>query len=124
LFDKLKSKPSVDEVHIAKVMAKQKRKKLLISVVAGISIIGLAFQISQMTGNTIIRDAGMIVGLMVLVLPLIMKQIKESKRRDSIDANLPIFILALVSSVQSGASLLRAIEDSANRNMGSLTPEL
>lgn len=124
MFDKLKSKPSVDEVHIAKVMAKQKRKKLLISVVAGITIIGLAYQIAQMTGNNIIRDAGMLVGIMILVLPLIMKQIKESKRKDSIDANLPIFILALVSSVQSGASLLRAIEDAANRNMGSLTPEL
>lgn len=124
MLDKLKSKPSIDEVHIAKVLAKQKRKKLMISVVSGISIIGLAFQISQMTGNTIVRDAGLIVGIMVLVLPVIMKQIKESKRRDSIDANLPIFILALVSSVQSGASLLRAIEDAANRNMGSLTPEL
>jgi len=124
LFEKLKSKPSVDEVHIAKVMAKQKRKKLLVSVVTGMIIIGLAYQIAQMTGNNIIRDAGMLVGIMVLVLPLIMKQIRESKRRDSIDANLAIFILALVSSVQSGASLLRAIEDAANRNMGSLTPEL
>ena len=33
-------------------------------------------------------------------------------------------MLALSSAVQSGANLIRAIEQTADRNMGALTPEL
>jgi len=34
---------------------------------------------------------------------------------------MPVFLLALLSSVQSGANLIKAIEQTANRNLGALT---
>jgi flagellar protein FlaJ len=37
---------------------------------------------------------------------------------------MPVFLLALLSSVQSGANLIKAIEQTANRNLGALTPPL
>ena len=63
-------------------------------------------------------------GIITIIIPITISQVSESKRRSSIDSNLPIFLLALISAVTSGASLLRAIEESADRNMGQLTPEL
>jgi len=57
-------------------------------------------------------------------LPLALLQLKEVQRKENIDRNLPLFLLALVSSVQSGSNLIRAIELSAERNMGALTPQL
>jgi flagellar protein FlaJ len=37
---------------------------------------------------------------------------------------MPVFLLGLLSSVQSGANIIKAIELSADRNVGALTPEL
>jgi flagellar protein FlaJ len=37
---------------------------------------------------------------------------------------MPVFLLALLSSVQSGSNLIKAIEQAAERNLGALTPEL
>ncbi|MDH3678265.1 MAG: type II secretion system F family protein, partial [Nitrosopumilus sp.] len=51
-------------------------------------------------------------------------QLKEVQRRDSIDKHMPVFLLALLSSVQSGANLIKAIEQTANRNLGAMTPPL
>ncbi|HSB50555.1 MAG TPA: type II secretion system F family protein, partial [Nitrosopumilaceae archaeon] len=58
------------------------------------------------------------------VVPLTLLQLRDVHRKDSIDRNLPLFLLALTSAVQSGANLIKAIEHTAERNMGSLTPEL
>ncbi|NNL59037.1 MAG: type II secretion system F family protein, partial [Nitrosopumilus sp.] len=58
------------------------------------------------------------------IIPLTIHQLKEVQRRDSIDRNLPVFLLALLSSVQSGANLIKAIEQAGERNLGALTPEL
>lgn len=93
-------------------------------ITAGIVVIIVMMQIGAQLNNTTIRDMGMLGGIMVMVIPISITQVREHRRRDSIDANLPIFLLALVSSVQSGASLLRAVEDAADRDMGTLTPEL
>ena len=65
-----------------------------------------------------------IIFLIFGIVPLTMLQLREVQRRDSIDKNLPLFLLALSSAVQSGANLIRAIETTADRNMGALTPEL
>jgi flagellar protein FlaJ len=53
-----------------------------------------------------------------------MLQLRDVHRKDSIDRNLPLFLLALTSAVQSGANLIKALEHTAERNMGALTPEL
>lgn len=97
---------------------------MLISIVSGVIMIIVFFLVSQAIGNQIIRDVGIIIGIVSMVAPTAMQRLAETKRKDSIDNNLSIFLLTLVSSVQSGASLLRAIEEAAKHNMGSLTPEL
>lgn len=94
------------------------------SVVVGMGIILASLYFVGFSENTSIRDVGVIFGVLAMIVPVTMLQVKESQRKDSIDRNLPLFLLALSSAVQSGANLIRAIETTADRNMGSLTPEL
>jgi len=94
------------------------------SVVVGMGIILASLYYVSFSENTSIRDVGVIFGILSMIVPLTMLQVKESQRKDSIDRNLPLFLLALSSAVQSGANLIRAIETTAERNMGALTPEL
>ena len=94
------------------------------SIVASISVIAMSFYFSEYSDSTTIRDVGLIFGILVGVIPLTIHQLKEVQRKDSIDRNMPIFLLALLSSVQSGANLIKAIEQAADRNLGALTPEL
>ncbi len=94
------------------------------SAVASAIVFILSFYLSGFAETTGTRDVGIIFAILIGIVPLTLLQLKEIKRRDSIDRNLPLFLLALVSAVQSGANLIRAIEQTADRNMGSLTPEL
>lgn len=94
------------------------------SVVVGIGIILASLYFVGFSEDTSIRDVGVIFGVLAMIVPVTMLQVKESQRKDSIDRNLPLFLLALSSAVQSGANLIRAIETTADRNMGALTPEL
>ncbi len=94
------------------------------SAVASVIVFILSFYLSEFSETTSTRDVGIIFAILVGIVPLTLLQLREVKRRDSIDRNLPLFLLALVSAVQSGANLIRAIEQTADRNMGSLTPEL
>lgn len=94
------------------------------SIIASISVISMSFYFSGFSESTTIRDIGLIFGILVGIIPLTIHQLKEVQRRDSIDRNLPVFLLALLSSVQSGANLIKAIEQAGERNLGALTPEL
>jgi len=94
------------------------------SAVTSVIVFILSFYLSGFSETTSTRDVGIIFAILVGIVPLTLLQLREVKRRDSIDRNLPLFLLALVSAVQSGANLIRAIEQTADRNMGSLTPEL
>ncbi|MCV0366898.1 MAG: type II secretion system F family protein [Nitrosopumilus sp.] len=94
------------------------------SIIAATSVISMSFYFSGFSESTTIRDIGLIFGILVGVIPLTIHQLKEVQRRDSIDRNLPVFLLALLSSVQSGANLIKAIEQAGERNLGALTPEL
>lgn len=94
------------------------------SAIVGMIIVISSFYFVEFSDNTSIRDIGIIFGILTAIVPLTMLQLKESQRKDSIDRNLPLFLLALSSAVQSGANLIRAIETTADRNMGSLSPEL
>jgi len=120
----LQLKPKKEINYVKRYQSKQMRKKMVLFVVVGIVVMIGGFQLGSFLGITIMRDVSLIVGVVVMVLPIVGKSMAAAKRRDSIDKNLPIFILALVSSVQSGVSLLRAVEEAAGRNMGSLTPDL
>ncbi len=106
------------------LMHSQKIKYGIISVVATLVIIPLSFHFSNLYEDTYIRNIGIIFGILAGILPLTLLQLREVQRKDSIDKNLPLFLLALSSAVHSGANLIRAIETTADRNMGALTPEL
>lgn len=94
------------------------------------SIVGACavYFVSQMVGDfqesASIKEIGTIFAGITGIVPITLFQLKEVQRRDSIDKNMPVFLLALLSSVQSGSNLLKAIEQTANRNLGALTPEL
>ena len=92
--------------------------------IAGLLILTITMYYGELSGHSDIKNIGMIFGLLVGIVPLTLLQVREVQRKDSIDRNLPLFLLALSSAVQSGANLMRAIEQTADRNMGALTPEL
>jgi len=99
-------------------------KTIMFSLIGSISVLSMSFYFSEYSDSTTIRDVGLIFGIMVGIIPLTIHQLKEVKRKDDIDRNLPVFLLALLSSVQSGANLIKAIEQAGERNLGALTPEL
>src|SRR3989338_3891076 len=113
-----------NKINIRRLFQGKKGKINIIGVIAGISIMILSPQIAGAIGTALVGTVGVIAGLMIMIVPFLMNQISESKRRENIDANLPIFLLSLVSSIESGLSLMRAVEESANRQLGALTPEL
>jgi len=99
-------------------------KTLVFSLIASISVLSMSFYLSEWSESTTIRDVGLIFGILVGIVPLTIHQLKEVQRKDSIDRNMPMFLLALLSSVQSGTNLIKSIEHAAERNLGALTPEL
>ena len=104
-----------------------KNKLLKTSILAGFGslIVFIATnEISKISEDLIIKDVGIIFALMMLIIPFTLFQLSEVKRKDNIDKNMPMFLLGLVSAVQSGSNLIKAIELMADRNLGTLTPEL
>jgi flagellar protein FlaJ len=99
-------------------------KTLTFSIIASISVLSMSFYLSDYSESTTIKDVGLIFGILVGIVPLTVHQLKQVQRRDDIDRNMPMFLLALLSSVQSGTNLIKAIEQAAERNLGALTPEL
>jgi len=99
-------------------------RTLSFSIIASVSVLSMSFYFSEFSESTTIRDVGLIFGILVGIIPLTIHQLKQVQRRDNIDRNMPMFLLALLSSVQSGANLIKAIEQAAERNLGALTPEL
>jgi len=106
------------------IMENKLVKTALFSIIASVSIIVISQNLPQFAEGTTIKDVGLIFGIMVAVIPFTLHQLREVQRRDSIDRNMPVFLLGLLSSVQSGANIIKAIEMSADRNVGALTPEL
>jgi len=106
------------------ILNNEKIKIGVFSVIGAITVILLSLYFAKFSETSSIQDFGIIFGILVGIVPVTLLQLKEVQRKDSIDRNLPLFLLALVSSVQSGSNLIRAIELAAERNLGSLTPEL
>ena len=103
----------------------EKFKIGIASLIAAIFIFFVSIIISEtFSEHNSIRDIGTVFAILAGVVPLTLLQLRDVHRKDSIDRNLPLFLLALTSAVQSGANLIKAIEHTAERNMGALTPEL
>jgi len=118
-------KPDDGSLPKASIYYSDKFKIGVASVIAGIFIFIVSWTISDLSSeHNSIRDVGTVFAILAGVVPLTLLQLREVQRKDSIDRNLPLFLLALTSAVQSGANLIKAIEHSAERNMGALTHEL
>ena len=108
-----------------KANASSKKNKMIItSGAAAMVVIIISFVISTVLGNTTIRDMGAVFGIIVGVMPPVSANLRQVYRKNSIDRNLPVFLLGLRSSVASGHSIIQGISEAASRKMGSLTPEL
>jgi flagellar protein FlaJ len=99
-------------------------KVAIFSVIGAIIVYFGSQMIGQMQDSDQIQEIGMIFAAITAIVPLTLYQLKEVQRRDSIDKHMPVFLLALLSSVQSGSNLIKAIEQTANRNLGALSPEI
>lgn len=116
----LQKTPEVPKLPITK---SEKFRISIISAVASIFVISSSFYLSGSI-QLITRDVGIIFGILAGVIPLTLLQLKEVQRRESIDRHLPLFLLSLVSSIQSGSNLIQAIQMVPERNMGNLNPLL
>ena len=101
----------------------EKFRVIIISAVASIMVIISSFYLAG-TIQMLTRDIGIIFGILAAVIPLTLLQLKEVQRREGIDRHLPLFLLSLVSSIQSGSNLIQAIQMVPERNMGNLGPLL
>src|SRR6267378_5349077 len=69
-------------------------------------------------------DRFLLLGGIVALIPPAIVYLMESKRRDSIDNNIPHLIRDIADAGRSGMTLTRSIEISAERDYGPLTAEL
>src|SRR5881628_33206 len=69
-------------------------------------------------------DRFLLLGGIVALIPPAIVYLAESKRRDSIDNNIPHLIRDIADAGRSGMTLVRSIEISAERDYGPLTKEL
>ena len=104
--------------------ASKKRKLIILSAIMAIAVMIAALFASSILGSTTVRDLGAVAAVIAGVMPISALNMKEVMRKNSIDKNLPIFLLALRSSIVSGHSILQGLTEVANRKMGGLTPEL
>jgi len=104
--------------------ASKKKKLIILSAFGAIAVMTMALFASSSIGNTSIRDLGAVAAVITGIMPISAANMKEVIRKNSIDKNLPIFLLALRSSIVSGHSILQGLTEVANRKLGSLTPEL
>lgn len=126
-MQKAKARPiKRKEVEIPKLslIHSKKLRILLSTAIVGIIMIATSFYYPPIAEDSSIQTTGIVFGALFAIVPITLLHLKESQRKDNIDKNLPLFLLALSSAVQSGANLIRAIETTAERNMGPLTPEL
>ena len=97
-----KQKRKIKRRRVVKIEPKQSilkneiLKTATFSIIASISVISMSFYFSEYSDSTTIRDVGLIFGILVGIIPLTIHQLKEVQRRDSIDRNLPVFLLALL----------------------------
>ena len=114
------------EVKIPKpsLIHSKKFRTLVPSAIIGLILVAVGLTYPPIVEDSSTQTTIVVFGVLAAIVPVALLHLKESQRKDNIDKNLPLFLLALSSAVQSGANLIRAIETTADRNMGPLTPEL
>lgn len=97
---------------------------MMMSGVVGLILGIIVIRQGIVNDDIVLRNMGIVMSLVIGAGPPMLMNMKAEKRNESIDQYLPIFLLNLVGAMQSGMTLLRAIEQAADRDFGSLTHEL
>jgi len=124
-LQKAKARP-IEDVKMPKpsILHSKKFRTLVPSAIIGLILISMGLFYPPIVEDSSTQTTIVVFGVLSAIVPIALLHLRESQRKDNIDKNLPLFLLALSSAVQSGANLIRAIETTADRNMGPLTPEL
>lgn len=72
----------------------------------------------------IVYSTQIIFSVLIGVAPFTFIQIREVKRKDGIDRNMPLFLLALLNGVKTGAQIQDIIKTASTRNFGALSSEI
>jgi flagellar protein FlaJ len=102
----------------------RQKKIMMISGILGLVIGVIIVRQAVIGGDILMRNIGIAIGLLIAVGPSMLLNMRNEKRGESIDQYLPVFLLNLVGAMQSGMTLLKAIERAADRDYGSLSHEL
>jgi len=105
-----------------------KEKNIVGAVSAGI---GITVFIASIIGTFILRwpliftwDQLSVIGLMIAIFPPAAVEYLDLRWQRGIDNNIPRLLREIAESGRTGLTLIRAIEVSADRDYGPLTPEL
>jgi len=111
-------------------MARIEPKEKTIVAVTSVCI-GLTFTIASIVGTFILGltlpltwDQLIVVGLMIALFPPAAMEYLDLRWQRGIDNNIPRLLREIAESGRTGLTLIRAIEVSAERDYGPLTPEL
>jgi flagellar protein FlaJ len=101
------------------------KNTIIIAASAVVSAASIVFLLLfSQTESQITKSAEFIIGILIGIIPFTVIQLREVKRKDGIDKNMPLFLLALLSGVKTGAQIQDSIKSAATRNFGSLTREI
>ena len=87
-----------------------------IAAIIGVFVMGLSFPLTW--------DQLIIVGIMISLFPPAVMETLDLRWQRGIDNNIPRLLREIAESGRTGLTLIRAIEVSADRDYGPLTPEL
>ena len=93
------------------------------SAVASAISLSLVFLLGA-NESFIVYSAQIIFSVLIGVAPFTFIQIREVKRKDGIDRNMPLFLLALLNGVKTGAQIQDIIKTASTRNFGALSSEI
>lgn len=101
------------------------KNTMIIAASAVVSAASLVFLLLfSQTESQITKSAEFIISILIGIVPFTIIQLREVKRKDGIDKNMPLFMLALLSGVKTGAQIQDSIKSASTRNFGSLTKEI
>ena len=101
------------------------KNALIIAVSAVASVISLSMVFLLGANESFIfYSTQIILSVLIGVVPFTFIQIMEVKRKDGIDRNMPLFLLALLNGVKTGAQIQDIIKTVSTRNFGALSSEI
>jgi len=112
---------------LPKIEPKEKKLVGIVSAALGITMAILsllAYFLFHITGLPFDWDQLLILSLIVAVFPAAVVEYLDLKWENGIDKNIPRLLREIAESGKTGLTLVRAIEVSADRDYGPLTPEL